>query len=90
MTKKSKLPDFSKMSDIEIAVFWEEHDAADFWPEMKVEKEGFVDKRPKKSISMRFDVETLEQLREIASAKGIGYQTLIRIWIKERLEQEAS
>ena len=88
--KKSKLPDFKQMSDIEIAKFWEEHDSADFWPEMKAEKEAFVDKRPKKSISMRFDVETLEQLREIASAKGIGYQTLIRMWIKERLKQETS
>lgn len=90
MAKKKKLPDFKKMSDIEIAKFWDEHDAAEFWPEMKEEKEPFVDKRPKKAISMRFDADTLEQLRRIAEAKGIGYQTLIRMWIKERLKQEAS
>lgn len=90
MSKKPKLPDFKKMSDIEIARFWEEHDAAEFWPEMVVEKEAFVDKRPKKAISMRFDIDTIEQLRQIADAKGIGYQTLIRMWIKERLRQEAS
>jgi len=90
MSKKPKLPDFKKMSDIEIARFWEEHDASEFWPEMAVEKEAFVDKRLKKAISMRLDVDTLEQLRQIADTKGIGYQTLIRMWIKERLRQEAS
>lgn len=90
MSKKPKLPDFKKMSDLEIAKFWEEHDAAEFWPEMAVEKEAFVDKRPKKAISMRLDIETLAQLRRIADAKGIGYQTLIRMWIKERLRQDAS
>ena len=90
MSKKLKLPNFKKMSDIEIAKCWDEHDAAEFWPEMAAEKERFVDKRPKKAISMRFDIDTLDQLREIAEAKGIGYQTLIRMWIKERLRQEAS
>ncbi len=75
---------------MEIAKFWEEHDVAEFWPEMAVGKERFVDKRQKKAISMRFDLDTLEQLREIAEAKGIGYQTLIRMWIKERLRHEVS
>ncbi len=89
MPKKTTLPDFKKMSDIEIAKFWEEHDAAEFWPKMKTEK-ALKDKRPKKIISMRFDSETIEQLREIADSKGLGYQTLIRMWIKERLKQEAS
>ena len=78
------------MSDLEIAEFWAEHDAAEFWPAMTPEKERLVDKRPKKAISMRFDVDTLDQLREIAEEKGIGYQTLIRMWVKERLRQEAS
>lgn len=89
MAKKTELPDFKKMSDPEIAKFWESHDASEFWPEMKEEKE-FKDKRPKKTISMRFDIETLDQLRQIADAKGLGYQTLIRMWVKEKLKKEAS
>lgn len=84
------LPDFKKMSDREIAKFWDEHDTVDFWPEMTAEEKPFVDKQPKKAISMRFDVETLEQLRRIAESKGISYQTLIRMWIMERLKQEVS
>lgn len=90
MIKKAKLPDFKKMTDKEIAKFWEEHDASEFWPEMKEEKEVFKDKRPKKTISMRFDIDTLNMLRKIADAKGLGYQTLIRMWVKERLKKEAS
>jgi len=84
------LPDFKKMTDKEIAKFWEENDACDFWPDLKEEKEAFVDKRPKKAISMRFDEDTLLELKKIAETKGIGYQTLIRMWIKERLKKEAS
>jgi len=77
------------MTDLEIAEFWEEHDAADFWPALKEAKVAFVDKRPKKAISLRFDVQTLEELKRLATGKGIGYQTLIRMWVKERLNQEA-
>ncbi len=45
---------------------------------------------PKKLISVRFDNETIESLKTVARTKGIGYQTLIRIWVNERLAQEQS
>ena len=49
----------------------------------------FVDARvPKKLISVRFDNETIESLKAVARKKGIGYQTLIRLWVNERLDQE--
>lgn len=85
-----KLPDFSKMSDKQIAEFWDTHDVTEYWDQLKPVKEPFIDKRPKKAISMRFDEDTLQKLKIIAESKGIGYQTLIRMWIKERLKKEAS
>lgn len=86
--KKPKLPDFNKMSDREIAEFWDTHDAADYWDEMEEVKERFIDVRPKKVISMRIDEPTLKQLKKTAAKKGLGYQTLMRMWVKERLEEE--
>jgi predicted DNA binding CopG/RHH family protein len=49
----------------------------------------FVDARPaKKQISLRLDPEAIDKLKAIARRKGIGYQTLIRMWVMERLIQE--
>jgi hypothetical protein len=41
------------------------------------------------STSIRLPKEMITQLRKIARKKGdIGYQTLLKIWIAERLEKE--
>ena len=42
------------------------------------------------STSIRLPVAMVNKLRKIAEKKGdIGYQTLIKIWIAERLEKES-
>ena len=46
-------------------------------------------KKPaKKQISLRLDDKTINQLKLVADRKGIGYQTLIRMWVIERLNIE--
>lgn len=84
----SKLPDFSKMTNKEIAVFWESHDVSEFWADMAETDERFIDARPKKSISIRIDEDSLDDLKVVAKKKGLGYQTLMRMWVKERLDTE--
>jgi hypothetical protein len=43
------------------------------------------------STSIRLPKEMVAKLRKIAKKKGnIGYQTLLKIWIAERLEQESA
>lgn len=43
------------------------------------------------STSIRLPKTMVNKLRRIAKRKGdIGYQTLLKIWIAERLEQEAA
>jgi len=43
------------------------------------------------STSIRLPREMVQKLRKIAQKKGgIGYQTLLKIWIAERLEQESA
>jgi predicted DNA binding CopG/RHH family protein len=37
---------------------------------------------------LRVDRETIERLKLLARRRGIGYQTLIRMWVMERLRQE--
>lgn len=60
------------------------------WDESKTEE---VNPEPRVrlgiSTSIRLPKEMVVKLRKIAIKKGdIGYQTLIKIWIAERLEEE--
>lgn len=53
-------------------------------------KEVEFDIAPRKGavVSIRFDDETTRRLRQLATQKGIGYTTLVRMWILERLDAE--
>jgi len=83
----NKLPQFA--NEHEEAEFWNTHDATDFLDESETVEVTFRDARPpKKQISLRLETETIDSLKEVAGQKGIGYQTLIRMWVVERLAQE--
>ena len=53
-----------------------------------------VDRRPpprraaSSRISIRFEADVLHRLRRLAAARGIGYQTLLKRYIVERLYEE--
>ena len=40
------------------------------------------------NLTIRFDGQALEELRKLASTKGMGVTTLVRMWVLERLHQE--
>jgi predicted DNA binding CopG/RHH family protein len=85
----SKIPQF--VNEQEEADFWATHDATEHLDETEPEQVVFVDARPpKKQISLRLDPDAIERLKAISDQKGMGYQTLIRMWVMERLTQESS
>lgn len=62
---------------------WNESKSAHVAPEPRM-KSGI-------STSIRLPKEMVAKLRRIAKRKGdIGYQTLLKIWIAERLEKESA
>lgn len=62
---------------------WDESKAAHVTPEPRI-KSGI-------STSIRLPKQMVTKLRKIAKKKGdIGYQTLLKIWIAERLEKESA
>jgi predicted DNA binding CopG/RHH family protein len=76
-------------SEQEEAEFWDAHDSADYVDDTEPAELTFVDARPpKRSISLRIDGDAIDKLKDIAGRKGMGYQTLIRMWVMERLEKE--
>jgi predicted DNA binding CopG/RHH family protein len=84
----AKTPQFA--SDQEESDFWDTHSSVDYMDDTTEVDATFVDARPRKEqISLRLDRETITRLKALAHKRGIGYQTLIRMWVMERLSQEA-
>jgi predicted DNA binding CopG/RHH family protein len=82
----SKLPTFA--TEQEEAEFWDTHDSTEFLDETEAVETRFVDQRPpKKQIAIRLDASAIEQIKKVANSKGIGYQTLIRMWVMEQLQK---
>ncbi len=81
--KTSKIPTFANRD--EEAKFWETHSIADFKDELKPVKARFA-KNLSEGITIRFDKDTLNKIRDIANRKGLGPTTLARMWILEHLQ----
>ena len=82
---KKRIPKFKSLE--EERKFWDRHSITEFMEELTPARVEFT--RPKKKlISLRLDVPQIESLKEIASYKGLGYLSLIRYWIAERLSKE--
>lgn len=80
-----KLPEFK--SEAQEAEFWDKHSIAPYWKSMKQAK--FKLQRPvKHMISIRMGMELFEKIRQVAEAKGLPYQTMMRQWLTEKVEEE--
>jgi predicted DNA binding CopG/RHH family protein len=84
--KVAKLPKFK--DELEESAFWDTHDSTDYLDDTEEAKIKFIDARPKTLISLRLQTELIDELKVLAAKRGIGYQTLIRMWVMERLEEE--
>jgi predicted DNA binding CopG/RHH family protein len=83
----SKLPRF--VSEQEEAEFWATHDSTEYLDDSEPVDVTFIDARPsEKQVSLRLDAYVIEELKTVAQSKDVGYQTLIRTWVMERLAQE--
>ncbi|HAG07010.1 MAG: hypothetical protein XD69_1286 [Clostridia bacterium 62_21] len=79
---KRKLPEFRTAE--EEAAFWEKHSVVPYLDQMETVQ--FEVARPKKKqVSIRFDPAILEEIRRVARARGVPYQTLIQLWVAEKL-----
>ena len=84
--KRSRIPRFR--SEAEEAGFWDTHDSTDFLDELRPAKVIFPRPKPKMLVSIRIAKPEVALLRRIATRKGLGYGSLIRMWLTERLLTE--
>ena len=89
MPKSKKLPDMSSWTAKEIHEFWKAHSSADYWDQTE-EVEVEVARHPRRPVSVKLSEQDVQALKRIAQKRGLGYTTLLRIWIKEKLHEEAA
>ena len=83
--KRKRLPRFSSIA--EEARFWQAHSPLNYRGAFR-EEPGELSGRLETLLAVRFDQDTVNLLRKVARAKGIGATTLLRLWTIERLAEE--
>lgn len=85
--RKSRIPKFE--NEDEERAFWEKADSVDFvdWNEGK--RVVFPNLKPSvKTISLRLPESLLEELKMLANKKDVPYQSLLKVYLAERVEEE--
>ncbi len=87
MSKKRKTPRF-KTEDKE-REFWAEEDSTDHVDWSKAKRVTLPDLKPSvKTISLRLPKSMYEQLQALANKRDVPYQSLIKIFLAERIRRE--
>ena len=85
MTRKRKsMPAFE--SEVEERAFWESHDSTDHVDWSKAQRVRFPNLKPStKPISLRLPVGLLEKIKAEANKRDVPYQSLIKVWLSEKV-----
>ena len=68
--------------------FWLTHDSADYVDWGKARKVVFPNLKPTtQSISLRLPLWMLESIKSTANRQDVPYQSLIKIWLTEKLQE---
>jgi len=88
MKKKLKpIPRFK--NEDEERKFWAKHDSTDYFDLTKAEPVIFPNLKPTtESISLRVPGYLIARIKELANSKDVPYQSLIKIFLSDRIKQE--
>jgi len=90
MPKNKKLKTIPKFrNEDEERQFWATHDSTDYIDWDKAEEAIFPNLKPStKSISLRLPEYLLARIKELANSRDVPYQSLMKIFLAERIEKE--
>ncbi len=84
---KAVLPRFA--NEDEERQFWARHDATDYFDWDQAVQPTFPTLKPSTmSISIRLPVTMLEELKALANAQDVPYQSLMKVFLAERITRE--
>ena len=85
MSESDRATSISKAQTLdEIADFWDTHSLADYWDQTH-EVEFEVRAKRRRRVTLDLDVHTQVEAR--ARARGVLPETLVNLWVVERLQQ---
>ncbi len=85
MSKLKPIPAFK--NEAEERKFWETHDSTDYVDWSKAQRVRFPNLKPSTTaISLRLPVSLLEQIKIAANKRDVPYQSLIKMWLAEKVE----
>jgi predicted DNA binding CopG/RHH family protein len=85
MTKQTKpIPTFT--DEAQERAYWETHDSAAHLDWSQAKKVALANLKPTtKTISLRLPQHLLDSLKVAANARDVPYQSLIKVWLQEKL-----
>jgi predicted DNA binding CopG/RHH family protein len=88
MNRKYKtVPKFR--SEAEERLFWESHDAADYFDLSKAQRATLPNlKLSTTAISLRLPQGLLDRIKVAANKRDVPYQSLIKVWLAEKVDAE--
>jgi predicted DNA binding CopG/RHH family protein len=82
-----KIPKF-KTEDAE-RKFWAEHDSTEYVDWSRAKRTVFPNLKPStKTISLRLPETMLENLKTLANRRDVPYQSLLKVFLSERIDAE--
>ncbi len=86
---KTKIPKFK--SEREERSFWAKRDSSDFIDWTKAKPAKFPDLKPStRTISLRLPQMLIDELKILAHKRDIPYQSLLKSFLTERVQEELS
>ena len=82
MAKRKTKADWLRESDE-----WDKKSLEELIAESEPTDIKFIDRRPRKAISLRIDEAIIKEAKTVADDMGLGYQTLFRMWLIEGLRR---
>ncbi len=85
--KQKPVPEFSSEEDER--KFWAEHDSTEFLDWASSTRRKLPNLKPTlRTISLRLPVSMIEDLKVLANRRDVPYQSLLKVFLAERLEKE--
>jgi predicted DNA binding CopG/RHH family protein len=87
LSMKKKIPNFK--NEDEEREFWLNHDSTEYVDWKKAKRVLLPKLKPSiKTISLRLPQSMLEELKLLANKRDVPYQSLVKIFLADRIEQE--
>ena len=84
---KKRIPEFH--SEEAERRFWAEHDSTEFIDWRAARRRRLPNLKPSlRTISLRLPVSMIEDLKILANQRDVPYQSLLKVFLAERLEKE--